>query len=79
MLQFQRLMNRFLETQQQVMLSYLGGATNTVSQPTEISAVAPVPEPASAPTSPSQRVPSEVSSSVLLHQRRLYAADYTAC
>jgi acyl transferase domain-containing protein len=63
MLQFQRLMHRFLETQQQVMLSYLSGTTNTAFQPTELLSAAAVPELSPGPASPSQRVSSGVSSS----------------
>jgi hypothetical protein len=69
MLQFQRLMNRFLETQQQVMLSYLCGVTNTAFQPTDLLSAAAVPEVSPAPASPSQRVSSGVSSSVFSPQR----------
>jgi acyl transferase domain-containing protein/NAD(P)-dependent dehydrogenase (short-subunit alcohol dehydrogenase family)/NAD(P)H-dependent flavin oxidoreductase YrpB (nitropropane dioxygenase family) len=52
MLQFQRLMNRFLETQQEVMLSYLRGASDGTSPSTEVSVATVLPgvSPAPAPT-----------------------------
>jgi acyl transferase domain-containing protein/NAD(P)-dependent dehydrogenase (short-subunit alcohol dehydrogenase family) len=69
MLQFQRLMNRFLETQQQVMLSYLSGASNTAFQPTDLLSAATVPDLSPGPVSPPQLVSSGVSSSDFSQQR----------
>jgi acyl transferase domain-containing protein/NAD(P)H-dependent flavin oxidoreductase YrpB (nitropropane dioxygenase family)/NAD(P)-dependent dehydrogenase (short-subunit alcohol dehydrogenase family) len=52
MLQFQQLMNRFLETQQQVMLTYLHGATDGTSPAAEVSVTAVSPDALPVPPPP---------------------------